>query len=108
MSEATPALRFEAKAPARGERLRLLSRMAAARRDDLSLALAAMLGHKLRAALTPPGIVIGGVTVVTMMSLTTGLQNSMDSGLGQLGADVFQIQKWPAVQFGNFSPEIQK
>jgi putative ABC transport system permease protein len=108
MSEATPALRFDAKAAAPGERLRRLSRMAAARRDDLSLALAAMLGHKLRAALTLLGIVIGVFTVVTMMSLTTGLQNSMDTGLGQLGADVFQIQKWPAVQFGNFSPEIQK
>jgi putative ABC transport system permease protein len=79
-----------------------------ARADDLGLALNAMAGHKLRASLTLLGIVIGVFTVVTMMSLTTGLQKSIERGMGALGADVFQLQKWPAVNFGPVSPEIQK
>ena len=85
-----------------------LSRSARSRKDDLGLAIRAMLGHKLRASLTLLGIVIGVFTVVTMMSLTTGLKNSMDNNMGGLGADVFQFQKDPAINFGNESPEIRK
>ncbi|GAC1340310.1 MAG: ABC transporter permease [Myxococcales bacterium] len=85
-----------------------VARAAAARADDLRLALGAMAGHKLRASLTLLGIVIGVFTVVTMMALTTGLQRSIETGMGGLGADVFQLQKWPAVNFGPISPEIQK
>jgi putative ABC transport system permease protein len=85
------------------------ARSFADRVDDLRLGLAALAGHKLRAGLTLLGIVIGVATVVTMMALTTGLRNAIDSGLGGLGANVFQIQKWPAgPQFGNFNPDIQK
>ena len=75
--------------------------------DDVGLAVQAMLGHKLRAALTLLGIVIGVFTVVSMMSLTTGLQNSVTQGLGGLGANVFQIQKTPN-GFGPPSPEVQR
>ncbi len=76
--------------------------------DDLGLATTAMLGHPLRAALTLLGIVIGVWTVVIMMALVTGLQKSIDEGAGSLGANVFQLQKWPAVNFGPLSPEIWK
>jgi len=79
-----------------------------ARRDDLNLAVQSMLGHKLRAALTLLGIVIGVFTVISMMALTQGLQNSMNAGMGGLGANVFQMQKWPAVNFGPQSQAILK
>ena len=91
----------------RGRTARLITWLTA-RSDDLGLAVQSMLGHKLRAALTLLGIVIGVFTVVSMMSLTQGLQNAMDSGMGGLGANVFQLQRWPAVNFGPVSQEILK
>src|SRR4051812_47572120 len=83
-----------------------LRRALNARLDDLRLALGALSGHKLRSGLTLLGIVIGVFTVVAMMALLNGLQKSINKQLGALGADAFQIQRWPAVQFGNFSPEV--
>ena len=77
--------------------------------DDLQLALSALTAHKMRSALTLLGLVIGVFTVVIMMALTTGLQSAIDKGMGGLGADVFQIQKWPSgLNFGPMSPEILK
>src|SRR5437016_982026 len=96
----TPA----AEAPAWAGRLR---RGWTARQDDLRLALDSLSSHKLRSGLTLLGIVIGVFTVVAMMGLLNGLRKSIDKQLGELGANVFQIQRFPAVQFGNFSPEIQ-
>jgi putative ABC transport system permease protein len=85
-----------------------LRRALVARMDDLRLSLASLSGHKLRSGLTLLGIVIGVFTVVSMMSLLNGLQNSIDKNMGGLGADVFQIQKWPNFNFGPLSPEIQR
>jgi putative ABC transport system permease protein len=83
-----------------------LRRIGIARLDDFRLSLASLSGHKLRSGLTLLGIVIGVFTVVSMMSLLNGLQNSIDKNMGGLGADVFQIQKFPNFNFGALSPEI--
>ncbi len=90
----------------RGPALGRFSLPLRARADDLRLALGALSGHKLRSGLTLLGIVIGVFTVVAMMALLNGLSKSINKQLGALGADSFQIQRWPAVQFGNFSPEV--
>ena len=92
------------EAPAFAGRVR---RAYVARLDDLGLALDSLASHKLRSGLTLLGIIIGVFTVVAMMSLLNGLRKSIGKQLGELGANVFQIQRWPAVQFGNFSPEFQ-
>ncbi len=92
-----------AEAPAWAGRLR---RKWTARLDDLRLALDSLASHKLRSGLTLLGIVIGVFTVVAMMGLLNGLRQKIDKQLGELGANVFQIQRFPAVQFGEFSPEI--
>jgi len=73
----------------------------------LRLALDSLASHKLRSGLTLLGIVIGVFTVVAMMALLNGLRKSIDKQLGELGANVFQIRRFPVVQFGEFSPEIQ-
>jgi putative ABC transport system permease protein len=74
--------------------------------DDLRLALATLAGHKLRSFLTLLGIVIGVFTVIAMMALLDGLQRSLDKTMGQLGAGVFQIQKWPNFSFGPLSADV--
>jgi len=83
-----------------------LRRAITARTDDARLALGALSGHKLRSGLTLLGIVIGVFTVVSMMALLNGLQKSIDKQMGALGADVFQLQRWPAAQFAPLSPAV--
>ncbi len=91
--------------PALARRARFLLQT---RIDDFRLALSALNGHKLRSGLTLLGIVIGVFTVVAMMAVLNGLKASIDKQMGALGADVFEIQRFPAIQFGPLSPEIQK
>jgi putative ABC transport system permease protein len=69
--------------------------------DNLRLALGTFWGNRLRSALTLLGIVIGVATVVSMMALLEGLHRKVDSDLAGLGANGFQLQKWPD-GFGNF------
>src|SRR4051812_17890044 len=104
----------EAALPQTGVRVRLpgwtkrARRVATARLDDMRLALSALSGHKLRSGLTLLGIVIGVFTVVAMMALLNGLQKSIDKQMGALGTNTFGIQRFPAIQFGPLSPEVQK
>lgn len=63
--------------------------------DNLRLALGTFWGHRLRSALTLLGIVIGVATVVSMMALLEGLQRKVAADLAGLGANGFQLQKWP-------------
>ena len=54
------------------------------------------LGNPLRSLLTLLGIVIGVTTVVTMMGLIEGLRIKVNTDLTQLGANTFQVAKWPS------------
>src|SRR5713101_7241053 len=104
MSEAVlPAAPPAALRPGWRERI---ARGLQARTDDLRLALATLSGHKLRSFLTLLGIGIGVFTVVAMMALLDGLQRSSSQTMGQLGAGVFQIQKWPNFSFGPLSADV--
>jgi len=69
--------------------------------DNFRLAIRTFWGHRLRSVLTLLGIVIGVATVVSMMALLQGLRNKIDTDLSGLGANGFQLQKWPA-GFGQF------
>ena len=69
--------------------------------DNFRLAVRTFWGHRLRSVLTLLGIVIGVATVVSMMALLQGLRQKIDTDLSGLGANGFQLQKWPA-GFGQF------
>ena len=64
--------------------------------DNLRLAFGTFLGNPLRSLLTLLGIVIGVTTVITMMALIEGLRLKVNSDLSQLGANTFQVSKWPS------------
>jgi len=68
--------------------------------DTIGMALGTLRANVLRSVLTLLGIVIGAATVVAMMSFTEGLRIQMTSSFAMLGAGAFQVQKWPAFQFG--------
>jgi putative ABC transport system permease protein len=64
--------------------------------DNLRLALGTFLGNPLRSLLTLLGIVIGVMTVITMMALIEGLRIKVNKDLSQLGANTFVVTKWPS------------
>ncbi len=57
--------------------------------------------NKLRAFLTITGIVVGIFSIIAIMTIVTIMQNSIESGLTQLGTNTFQIQKLPAFRSGD-------
>lgn len=63
--------------------------------DNIRLSLGTLAANPLRSLLTLLGIIIGVSTVVTMMGLIEGLRIKVNSDLADLGADVFQVQKFP-------------
>lgn len=69
--------------------------------DNCRLAMGTFAANPLRSLLTLLGIVIGVATVVSMMAMIEGLRLKVNRDLSQLGADAFQVQKWP-VGFGRF------
>jgi putative ABC transport system permease protein len=70
--------------------------------DNLRLAFGTFLGSPLRSLLTLLGIVIGVTTVITMMALIEGLRIKVNRDLSFLGANTFQVTKWPS-GFGRFN-----
>ena len=77
-------------------------------REAASLAFSSLWAHKMRALLTVLGVVIGVTTVVAMVSIIDGLNQSFANQMGFLGADTFFIQKYKAVQFGPRREEPRK
>ena len=70
------------------------------------MALAAIRASKLRSVLTILGIVVGVFSIISVMTAIGVLQNSIENGLTQLGANTFQVQK-TSVGF-NTTPEERR
>ena len=70
-----------------------------ATRENLRFAAVALMAHKLRSALTIIGIVIGVTTVIAMVSIIEGFNNSVVESFKSFGATLVQFQKYD-VQFG--------
>jgi len=66
--------------------------------ESVNIALGAIKANKLRSILTLLGVIIGVMTIIAMQSLITGLRNSVEEQLTVLGSNVFQVQKYPAIQ----------
>ena len=69
-------------------------------RESAAMALSAIAAHKLRSALPLLGVLVGVFSIVVVMTAIRVLQNNIESELSQLGANTFQVQKWPGVYFG--------
>src|SRR6186997_2827301 len=62
--------------------------------ENVLFAKNAILAHKLRASLTVLGIVIGVATVISMVSLVQGFNNSVTSSFEAFGATLVQFQRF--------------
>jgi putative ABC transport system permease protein len=69
-------------------------------KESFFMALAAIKVNKLRSFLTLLGIAVGVFSIISVMTAMGVLVNSIESGMSQLGANTFQIQKRPMFQSG--------
>jgi putative ABC transport system permease protein len=71
-------------------------------REALWLALGTFRAHKLRSFLTVLGVLIGVFTILTVVSVITGLNNSMTRQIESLGSNVIYVSKFkPGIIMGH-------
>jgi putative ABC transport system permease protein len=73
--------------------------------DSLFMSLGAILSNKLRSILTLVGIVAGVASIIAVMTGISVIQGTMEREMSVLGAQTFQVQKWPA---GGFQSQAQR
>lgn len=64
--------------------------------EAVKMALAAIMTHKLRSALTLVGIIAGVASIIAVMTGISVIQTSIEKELSVLGTQTFQLQKWAA------------
>jgi len=69
--------------------------------EILRLAFSSLTANKLRSSLTVLGIAVGVFSVIGVMTLINGMRSSIETGLNVLGANSFQISKWPPINFSD-------
>ncbi len=67
--------------------------------DTFFMSLGAILSNKLRSILTLVGIVAGVASIIAVMTAISVVQRTLEREMSVLGAQVFQVQKWPAGGF---------
>lgn len=71
-------------------------------KESLIMAFGTFRVHKMRSFLTVLGVFIGVFTIITVVSVITGLNNSMARQIESLGSNVIYISKFkPGITFGN-------
>ena len=63
--------------------------------DVFVMSLGAIGGNKLRSFLTLVGIVLGVASIIGVMTAISVMQTTMEKEMTVLGAQTFQLQKWP-------------
>src|SRR5262245_31592501 len=67
--------------------------------DALFMSFRAILSNKLRSSLTLVGIIAGVASIIAVMTAISVVQSTMEREMSVLGAQTFQVQKWPAGGF---------
>ena len=69
--------------------------------DTLRMCFQALVANKLRSTLTLVGIVAGVASIIAVMTAISVVQGTMEREMSVLGAQTFQVQKWPAGGFAS-------
>ena len=64
-------------------------------KESFLMAITAVKTNKLRSLLTLFGIAVGVFSIIAVMTAMNALQYSIENGMSQLGANTFQVQKYP-------------
>ena len=68
-------------------------------KESFLMAMQALTAHKLRSALTLLGVMVGVFSIIMVMTAMRVLQNNIEAGMSELGANTFTVEKWPAISF---------
>jgi putative ABC transport system permease protein len=78
-------------------------------KESILMALGTFKAHKLRSFLTVLGVLIGVFTIITVVSVITGLNNSMARQIESLGSNVIYVAKYkPGIQIGGDRPASER
>jgi putative ABC transport system permease protein len=80
---------------------RAARRLASEVAEGLRIALSSLVGNQLRSFLTTLGIVIGVMTVISIVSIIQGLNESFAAQIGNLGAHTLYVDKWKWLNTGD-------
>jgi len=69
--------------------------------EALRLALAAIVGHKLRSFLTLLGVIFGVATVIVVVSLVEGFNAYVDEKIADIGTNAFAVRKYSIEDFSS-------
>ena len=69
--------------------------------DTLFMSFGSLVSHKLRSVLTLVGIVAGIASIIAVMTAISVVQATIEKEMSVLGAQTFQVQKWPAGGFNS-------
>ncbi len=75
--------------------------------EIIKIALNSLRANKLRSSLTVLGIVVGIFSIISISTIISMLQVTIESGLSMLSKNTFQIQKFPAMRMGRMSDQIR-
>ncbi|MEE9235421.1 MAG: ABC transporter permease [Candidatus Acidoferrales bacterium] len=75
--------------------------------ENLRAAVGAIRTHKLRAALTMLGVVIGVLSVISVAAIIHGLNTYIAGKVQEIGARVFFVTRFPAFTFEQWPEEIR-
>lgn len=73
--------------------------------EIFGMALESIRAHKMRSFLTTLGIVIGVMTVIAMVSVIQGLNQTIAGEIEKVGSSLIMVQKFEPVRMGNISEE---
>jgi putative ABC transport system permease protein len=77
-------------------------------KESFLMALDALATNKVRSALTLLGILVGVFSIIVVMTAIRVMQDSVESSLSRLGANTFQVEKWPSMRVGGGERDWQK
>src|SRR5436190_21272423 len=69
-------------------------------KESFLMAMSALTAHKLRSALTLLGVLVGVFSIIVVMTAMRVMQRHIEAELSELGANTFEVQKWPGAYFG--------
>lgn len=69
--------------------------------EAIKLAIAAILGHKLRSFLTLLGVIFGVATVIVVVSLIEGFNAYVDEKIANIGTNAFSVRKFSIDDFAS-------
>ncbi|MBM3845868.1 MAG: FtsX-like permease family protein [Verrucomicrobia bacterium] len=65
--------------------------------ESMRMAFEAVRAHKLRSGLTLLGVMIGVFSIILVMTTLRAMQRSVEGELSGLGANTFQVARWPGI-----------